>query len=277
MIGRGLRLNLLVFALFLASPMPAGQSRPAASAASASGQQSSAAAPQQPVPPQQEVKAYTLPPDKYEKAVAYSRARYRLYFIEFVYGVIVLLLVLRWRLAPKYRDWAERATRRRFLQAVIYTPLLLLTVGILGLPVDIYSQWLEKKYELSVQRWGSWLWDWTKGELIAFVLGIILVWILYAVIRRSERRWWLYFWLASLPILLFVFFLAPLVIDPLFYKFEPLEKTQPGLVAAIEQVVHRGGMNIPRIWPGLTVSNTHTPSAFVARRPKLQNAAFGLG
>jgi Zn-dependent protease with chaperone function len=223
----------------------AGQSQPVTSPANTASQQGAAAMPQQPVPPPQQVRAYTLPPDKYEKAVAYSRARYRLYFIEFVYGVIALLLVLRWRLAPKFRDWAERATGRRLVQAVIYTPLLLLTVGILGLPVDIYSQRLEKKYDLSVQSWRSWAWDWTKGELIAFVIGTILVWILYAVIRHSARRWWFYFWLASLPILLFVFFITPLVIDPLFYKFEPLEQTQPGLVAALEQVVHRGGMNIP--------------------------------
>jgi len=247
MIGRAFCAILLVTLLiYLAAPaLASGQSQPAASPVSTTSPQGAATTPQQPAPPQQQVKAYTLPPDKYEKAVAYSRARYRLYFIEFVYGVILLLLVLRWRLAPKYRDWAERATRRRFLQAVIYTPLLLLTVGILGLPIDIYSQWLERKYDISVQGWGSWAWDWTKGELIAFAIGIILVWILYAVIRHSERRWWFYFWLASLPILLFVFFISPLVIDPLFYKFEPLERTQPGLVATLEQVVHRGGMNIP--------------------------------
>jgi Zn-dependent protease with chaperone function len=245
MIKRVLRVILLpVLLIYLVSAAAFSQDQPAASPANAVGQQG-AAAQQQPASPQHQVKAYTLPPEKYEKAVAYSRARYRLYFIEFVYGVIVLLLVLRWRLAPKYRDWAERVTGRRFLQAVVFAPLLLLTVGILGLPVDICGQWLERKYELSVQSWGSWAWDWTKGELIAFIIGIILVWILYAVIRRSQRRWWFYFWLASLPILLFVFFIAPLVIDPLFYKFEPLEKTQPGLVAALEQVVHRGGMNIP--------------------------------
>ncbi len=247
MIGRVFRALLLVNLLIslAALALASGQSQPAASPANTPKHGAAAGTPQQPAPPQQQVKAYTLPPDKYEKAVAYSRARYRLYFIEFVYGVIVLLLVLGWRLAPKYRDWAERATRRRFLQAMIYTPLLLLTVGILGLPVDIYSQWLERKYDISVQGWGSWAWDWTKGLLIAFVIGIILVWVLYAVIRHSERRWWFYFWLISLPILLFVFFISPLVIDPLFYKFEPLEQTQPSLVAALEQVVHRGGMDIP--------------------------------
>lgn len=192
-----------------------------------------------------EVKGYTLTPEKYAKAVAYSNARYRLHFIDFVYGLLVLILVLRWRLAPKFRDWAEAASPRRFLQAVIFVPPFFLTLAVLGLPTEIYGHWLSRTYDISVQGWGSWLWDWTKGELIGFLIGIILVWILYAVIRRSARRWWFYFWLTSLPILVFLIFIAPLVIDPLFNKFESLEKTQPALVDALERVVHRAGMDIP--------------------------------
>lgn len=198
-------------------------------------------------PPRQsaDVKAYTLPPDLYEKAVKYSRAQYILYFAGFIWGVIALLLVLAWRLAPKYRDWAERATSVRFLQAVIYTPLLLLTVAVIGLPLDIYGHWLSLDYGISVQSWSSWAGDWAKGQLLSLILGIILVWILYAIIRHSPRRWWLYFWLAALPILFVVIFLTPVVIDPMFNKFEPLQNTDPQLVTALEEVVHRADMNIP--------------------------------
>jgi Zn-dependent protease with chaperone function len=96
-----------------------------------------------------------------------------------------------------------------------------------------------------VQGWGSWFWDWTKGELISVILGIILIWLLYSVIRKSPRRWWLYFWLVSLPILLLVSFLQPLVIDPLFHKFEPLAQKDPVLTASLEKLVQRAGENIP--------------------------------
>lgn len=192
-----------------------------------------------------DVKAYTLPPELYEKAVNFSRAEYILYFADFVWGVIMLLLILRWRLAPKYRDWAERATTKRFVQAAIFAPILLLTIAMFELPINIYGHWLSRRYGISVQGWGSWAGDWAKGEILSFILGIILVWILYAVIRRSPRRWWLYFWLAALPILFFVIFLSPLVIDPMFNKFEPLEQSDPQLVTALEQVVHRAGMSIP--------------------------------
>jgi Zn-dependent protease with chaperone function len=96
-----------------------------------------------------------------------------------------------------------------------------------------------------VQGWGSWFRDWAVGQALTLVLGTFFVWILYATIRRSARRWWFYFWLASLPILLFVFFISPVVIDPLFNKFEPLESKDPPLVTALEKVVQRAGIVIP--------------------------------
>jgi STE24 endopeptidase len=64
------------------------------------------------------------------------------------------------------------------------------------------------------------------------------------VMRHSPRRWWLYFWFAALPILLGLIFLAPLVIDPLFNKFEPLGDSHPELVVAIQQLSARSGVPI---------------------------------
>lgn len=72
-----------------------------------------------------------------------------------------------------------------------------------------------------------------------------LVFLLYAVIRRTPRRWWLYFWLATLPIIVTVIYLEPMVIEPLFYRFEPLARTHPALADQLEKVVARGGLVIP--------------------------------
>jgi len=89
------------------------------------------------------------------------------------------------------------------------------------------------------------LWDWTKSELILLVCAVPLVYLLYAVIRRSPRRWWLYFWLATLPIIAGVMYLEPLIIEPMFYHFEPLAAGHPELVAQLERLVARGGLAIP--------------------------------
>src|SRR5262249_45105750 len=122
---------------------------------------------------------------------------------------------------------------------------LTLALDVLNLPPGIYDQYLALHFDQSVQSWPSWLWDWTKGELISFVITTILVFVLYAVIRRSPRRWWFYFWLASLPILFTIIFLEPVVIEPLFFKFEPLAARHAALVDELEKVVARGGLAIP--------------------------------
>ena len=192
-----------------------------------------------------ETATYRLPPDKYQKAVAYSRAKYRLHFVGVAWGLLTLGALLILKVAPKYRVLAEVSSRRRFLQALVFTPLFLFTTDLLSLPLQAYSQQLARFYEQSVQGWGSWLWDWTKGELIGFIIATFLVWILYGSIRRSPRRWWFYFWLASIPIIIFLLFITPVVIQPLFFKFESLEARQPTLVGEIEKVVSRGGLSIP--------------------------------
>jgi STE24 endopeptidase len=188
---------------------------------------------------------YRLPPDLHAKAHSRNRIHFRLNLIGIVYGIVVLWLILRWKLAPNFRNWSERFSRRSFLQSAVFSPLLLLTLAVLTLPLDIYGEAIEKQYGISVQGWGSWGWDWIKGQLISFVLGTFLIWLLFMVIRRSPRRWWFYFWLISLPIGAFLVFLQPLVIDPMFHKFEPLQQKDPALVASLEQMVQRAGQNIP--------------------------------
>jgi len=190
-------------------------------------------------------KTYTLPPDKLAKAIEFAAARHRLHFIAVAYGMVVLLLLLAWHVAPRLRDFVERTTGRRILQGYLFGPLVLLAIDVSELPVSIYGQHLAVKYEQSIQGWGSWLWDWTKGELLTFALAGVALWVLYGVMRRSPRRWWFYFWLATIPMVVFLMFIEPVAIEPLFFKFEPLAAKQPALVAAIEKVVARGGLTIP--------------------------------
>jgi STE24 endopeptidase len=200
------------------------------------------------VPPQsaeKKVTAYTLPPDLYRKARDLGRFHARFAWIDFFYGIFVLWVILSWRFGPQFRDWAESISRNRFVQAAVFAPLLLLTMAILGLPSAIYENSVERKYGLSIQSWGSWFWDWTKGQLLGILLGIILVSILYAVIRSSPRRWWFYFWLVSLPIAVILVFIQPLIVDPMFHKFEPLQLKDPALTASLETMVQRAGVNIP--------------------------------
>ncbi len=211
------------------------------------------------------VTSYSPPPANYQKSVAYSSAHYLHFFVNTAYGLLMFLLILALRLGPKYRNWAERISQRRFLQALIFAPLMLLTIAILSLPTDAWDQSLESRFGLSVQSWAAWFSDWLTTQILVLILGTLLVWILYATIRRSARRWWLYFWMACIPILIAVFFIQPLVIDPLFYTFTPLEQHNPQLLAQMEDVIHHAGVDIPpqRIFEVNASSKTTSINAYV--------------
>lgn len=185
--------------------------------------------------------AYTLSPEKREKAIAYARARYRLHFVSFFWSVLIVLGIIALRVGPRFRDRAESVSKHRFWQAAVFVPLLVITEAIVELPVAAYGHHLSVLYEQSVQGWGSWLWDWVKAVFVGLVIAIPLVWLFYAILRKSPRRWWLWFWLALLPILVFLIFLTPLAIDPLFFQFEPLAPKHPDLARAIERVTERVG------------------------------------
>src|SRR2546421_3549371 len=212
---------------------------------SASAVTQSPASPSAPFQPKNKITAYTLPPDLYRKARNRGRIGFASRIIGFFYGLMVLWFILRRKLSAKYRGWAERISRHRFLQALVFTPLLVLTIGVLQLPIDIFHESVSKLYRISVQSWPSWAADWAKAQLLTIIIGGLLAWILYAVIRKSPRRWWLYFWIISLPLLLFGIFISPYVIDPLFNKYEPLSTKAPQLVPELQRVTRRAGQEIP--------------------------------
>ena len=72
---------------------------------------------------------YTLSPERAAQATAYARARRRIYFLDFAWGLLALLVALHWRVAVTFRQWAERVSRHRILQAAIFAPALLATAG----------------------------------------------------------------------------------------------------------------------------------------------------
>jgi len=236
---------LIAHALRAAQPLPRVSPAPAAQQ-----QTQNSGAPSSPAakPPQTEaprkITAYTLPPDLYRKAHTRGRIRFSLRLFGVFYGLLILWFILQRRLSAKYRDWAENFSRSRFLQALRFTPLLVLTIGVLQLPLDVLDEWIEKSYGISVQPWGSWIGDWAKAQSLVILIGIPLVWILYSIIRKSPRRWWLYFWFVSLPIILLLVFISPYVIDPMFNKFERLAVKAPQLIAPLQRITRRAGQEI---------------------------------
>ena len=195
--------------------------------------------------PPTRVTAYTLPPGDYAKARHLARIGYVAGILVPLYSLLIFYLLLRWAWSAKFRDWAEAVSSWRIVQAAIYTAAFNLVVSLLNLPIGMWFHWLYRGNDLVIQGWGSWFGDRGKMLLIGTIIATILVFAGSAIIRRSPRRWWFYFWLGSIPFLILIIFLTPLVIDPLFNKFEPLADHDAQLVSDLERVVNRAGLEIP--------------------------------
>jgi len=188
---------------------------------------------------------YSLSPALYKKAKTLARIRFAFRIFSFVFSLFALWLILRLKWSANFRDWAERATHNRTLQSLVFAPLLVITFSLLQLPLDLFDESLRKHYGISVQPWGAWSGDWLKSLVLILIIGTLFTRILFAVIRWSPKRWWLHFWIISNPILLFIFFIQPLVIDPLFNQYAPLSAKAPQLIPQLERITVRGGMPIP--------------------------------
>ena len=263
---------ILLFFFSFFTPCSAAKPQPALSIESGAPQNPSQLPPSSEIPPlvtstpdQAKTEQYTLSHEKYQKAVAYSRAGYTLYFFSYILGGIFLFLILRLGIAARLRDIAENASQIRWVQGLVFVPLLLLLVDVLDLPVRLYWHRLSLHYDQSVQGWGSWFWDWTKEELLTVVIGIILASVLFAAMRFSPRRWWLLSWFPLVFVLLVLTVIWPVVVEPLFNKFEPLSNQHPELVASIERLTERAGVPVPpeRMFLELASKKTNAINAHV--------------
>ncbi len=188
---------------------------------------------------------YTLPPEKLRLAQALFRTRTLLHFAGAAWGILQILLLLALRIPPRLRDLAQRASPNRWAQCFLFTFLLLLIMAVLDLPLGVYGHHLSLAYGLSVQRWPGWFADLAKQFVLDWGPTGLGTMLLFWLIRRSPRRWWLWFWFPAMAAVFAGVFIAPILIDPLFSHFEPLAAHDPALVAQLERVVARGQLSIP--------------------------------
>jgi STE24 endopeptidase len=188
---------------------------------------------------------YTLPPEKLKLAQELFRIRTTLYFVGSGWGILQIVLLLALGVPAWMRNVVESATKSRWLQCFLFVFLFLLAISLLDAPLRVYGHHLGLAYGLSVQGWGSWVLDWAKSFAISWAVTGLLVMVLFWIIRRSPDRWWFWFWIPTMVAVLFGVYLSPIVVDPLFNKFEPLQKDHPALVEQLERVVARSGVSLP--------------------------------
>lgn len=161
------------------------------------------------------------------EARRYNRVRRWLGIADFGVGLLLLIVLLVTRWSDSLRDQAYRIGFQNYsLSLFVYLLLLLGISKLLGLSLDYYGFRLERRYKLSNQRLGSWAWDEVKGFLVGLVLATIAVELVYFTIRQWPLHWWIIGWALFMGLFVLLAQLAPVVLFPIFYKFEPLDNEE---------------------------------------------------
>jgi Zn-dependent protease with chaperone function len=158
------------------------------------------------------------------EARRYNRIHRWLEFSDFALGLAFLLILLLSGWNAVLRDWAYRFAFQNYtLSVFIYVFMLLLGGKLLGIGLDYYGLRLERRFQLTTQKTRSWIWDETKGFLVGLLFAGIIAELLYFTIRQSPQHWWIISWAMFMGLFVVLAQIAPLILFPIFYKFEPLE------------------------------------------------------
>ena len=173
-------------------------------------------------------------------AAGYERSRLVLYLVDRVlvlgFLLFMTLKVLSWRVEP----------RLSLPAAAGYIALFFILLYLITLPLDFYRGFvLEHRFNLSTQTWGSWLLDSLKAAGISLMISTILFTGFYLLMGLAPRSWWLWAGLLFSAFVLLATYLFPVLIDPLFYKFSPLDNKN--LEGRILSMAEEAGISVDQV------------------------------
>ncbi|KOP81676.1 M48 family metallopeptidase [Cytobacillus solani] len=191
----------------------------------------------------------------------YSKIRNLLFFLSTPFEWLFYLFVLLLGLGNAFKKWAGQSTKLKFVQSAIYLFWLSLFAFAATAPLSYISYSLSKSYNISTQSFSSWMKDELIDFWINFGMMIIIVGVLYWLINKSRKRWWLYAWLLSVPFTLFMMFLQPVVIDPLYNDFYPLKNKE--LEAKILELAAKANIPAEHVFEVNMAEKTNSLNAYV--------------
>ncbi|MFT8391006.1 MAG: M48 family metallopeptidase [Sporolactobacillus sp.] len=159
------------------------------------------------------------------------------------------------------RRSAERLSHSFIVQMLFCFLVVTLLTTIVFWPIDFISYQLSQAYGLSVQPFAEWFKDQAVSLGVDSLIGFLSLTVVFFFIRRSPKNWWFPVWLLSVPFIIFLMYLQPVVIDPLYNHFQPLRSG--ALKQEILSMANRAGIPADNVYQVDMSTQTHTMNAYV--------------
>ena len=180
-------------------------------------------------------------PDIPKEAYEYRKSNLKVWAISLVLKFLVPFLFLITGLSSKIGNFAKGNGRNLFLIGLIYAVIFSIIDLLISLPTSFYSGFILKhRYNLSNQTISRWLELVFKNFVLNTGAMSLTIWFPYYIMRKSPTRWWLYLGLISIPVIIFIAFISPMYIDPIFNKYTSIEDEQLG--QEIKELLNKAGI-----------------------------------
>ncbi|SES13859.1 Zn-dependent protease with chaperone function [Psychrobacillus sp. OK032] len=191
----------------------------------------------------------------------YSKIRNFLFFIVTPFEWLIYFFILITGLSQLFEKWLPLKNKWAIVQNAVYLFLLSLLLFTVSFPLDYYRYNLSKYYGISTQAFHSWMRDNLIEFWVTFGQTLIVVSVLYWLINRSMKRWWLTAWLLMIPFSIFLMFIQPVVIDPLYNDFYPL--TNKELEKEILELAEQANIPTEHVYEVNMAEKTNALNAYV--------------
>ncbi|WP_175988284.1 M48 family metallopeptidase [Bacillus sp. Marseille-Q1617] len=153
----------------------------------------------------------------------FSKIKNLLFFLSTPYEWLFYFLILIFGISRGFEKWARGTAKNRFIQTAVYLFWLSLASFIAIFPLSFISYKISKTYNISTQTFSMWMKDELTDFWVNYLIMFIIVSVLYGLMKKFKNRWWLAAWALSVPFTIFMMFIQPVVIDPLYNDFYPLK------------------------------------------------------
>ncbi len=207
-----------------------------------------------------------IDPSLLKKITTYTLENSKLGIIESVVSNVILIAFIFGGLLGYYDRWVTSLTGSFVGRGIIFTLAMLYFETIIGLPFSLYRNFkIENRYGFNTMTTRLWVTDLIKSTGITTILSSVVVFVALVIIQASPHWWWLWVWLFLLVFGIFVMYISPTVIEPLFFKFEPVKAE--GLEERIRMLMEKAGLRVSRVF-----------QVDASRRSRHSNAYFtGIG